>query len=141
MDIEIIGLLGFAFTATAFAMIAYERRLDVLYGPYIQGRETTLEPGIFSHRSLSGAGKSEDDLPRDQRLLVTLMKVENSPTPRERAGFKIVCSDCGSLSIKIKDPANASSDAKIECGRCSAVRGTLADLHVLARRGNDVFEF
>jgi|NGEPerStandDraft_6_1074524.scaffolds.fasta_scaffold64310_3 hypothetical protein len=61
---------------------------------------------------------------------------------RERSGFKAVCSDCSSLSIRVADLANAStSDAIIHCGCCGAVRGTLADLHVLARRGNDVFEF
>ena len=56
-------------------------------------------------------------------------------------GFKIVCTDCGSLSIKLIDPANASDDTIIECRQCSAVRGTVADLHVLARRGRDLFEF
>jgi hypothetical protein len=38
MDIETIALLGFVFAATALAAMAYERRMDVLYGPYIQGR-------------------------------------------------------------------------------------------------------
>jgi hypothetical protein len=57
------------------------------------------------------------------------------------SGFKIVCSDCGSLSIKATDPAQASGDTVIECRRCSAVRGTVADLHVLARRGRDLYEF
>ena len=59
----------------------------------------------------------------------------------ERSGFKIVCSVCGSLSIKATDPANASSDTVVECGRCNTVRGTLADLHDLARKSRDVFEF
>ncbi|MBR0798293.1 hypothetical protein JQ615_23180 [Bradyrhizobium jicamae] len=56
-------------------------------------------------------------------------------------GFKIVCTDCGSLSIKPTDPAHASDDTPIVCRHCSAVRGTVADLHVLARRGSDLFEF
>jgi hypothetical protein len=60
---------------------------------------------------------------------------------REQSGFKVVCCECGSLSIKMKDLANAPEDTKIECGRCTAVRGTLAELHVLARRGSDIFEF
>jgi hypothetical protein len=60
---------------------------------------------------------------------------------REQSGFKVVCCECGSLSIKMKDLANAPGDTKIECGRCTAVRGTLAELHVLARRGSDSFEF
>ncbi|MEN3347937.1 MAG: hypothetical protein V7632_1572 [Bradyrhizobium sp.] len=57
------------------------------------------------------------------------------------SGFKIVCTDCGGLSIKATDPAHTSDDTIIECRRCSAVRGTMADLHVLAQRGNDLFEF
>ena len=44
-------------------------------------------------------------------------------------------------TIKIADPANASGDTIIECRRCNAVRGTVADLHTLARRGRDLFEF
>ena len=59
----------------------------------------------------------------------------------EQPGFKVVCCDCGSLSIKATDLVNAPDDTKIECGRCRAVRGTLAELHALARRGNGVFEF
>lgn len=56
-------------------------------------------------------------------------------------GFKMVCADCGSLAIKVADPAHASGDTIIRCRRCNAVRGTVADLHVLARRGRDLFEF
>ena len=57
------------------------------------------------------------------------------------SGFKIICTDCGSLAIKVTDPAHASDDTIIACRRCNAVRGTVADLHVLARRGRDLFEF
>jgi len=60
---------------------------------------------------------------------------------RERSGFKVVCLDCGSLSIKAADLGNAPGETPIECGRCKAVRGTLADLQMLARRGGDMFEF
>ena len=38
MHIEILGLLGLALTATGLATIVYQRRMDVLYGPYIQNR-------------------------------------------------------------------------------------------------------
>lgn len=38
MTIETIALAGFVFAAAAFAAVAYERRMDVLYGPYIEGR-------------------------------------------------------------------------------------------------------
>jgi hypothetical protein len=59
----------------------------------------------------------------------------------ERSALKIVCEKCGSLSIKAVDPAAAPYSTLIHCGRCNAVRGTLADLHDLARRSTDVFEF
>jgi hypothetical protein len=59
----------------------------------------------------------------------------------QRPGLKIVCEACGNLSIKPIDPASAPDLAKIHCRRCNAVRGTLADLHELARRSTDVFEF
>jgi hypothetical protein len=36
MDIEIIGLLGFAFAAAAAGALLVERRMDVLYGCYIE---------------------------------------------------------------------------------------------------------
>ena len=35
---EIIGLVGFVFAATAAGVLAYERQMDVLHGPYIEGR-------------------------------------------------------------------------------------------------------
>jgi hypothetical protein len=38
MNIEILGLVGLVLIAIAFATRAYKRRMDVLYGPYIQYR-------------------------------------------------------------------------------------------------------
>jgi hypothetical protein len=38
MNIEVLGLLGLAFAAIVLATMAYKRRMDVLYGPYIQAR-------------------------------------------------------------------------------------------------------
>ena len=42
---EIIGLVGFVFAATALGALVYERQTDVLHGSYIEGREKprTLE--------------------------------------------------------------------------------------------------
>jgi hypothetical protein len=59
----------------------------------------------------------------------------------EGPGFRIVCDRCGGLSIKMADPATSPATALVQCRRCNAVRGTLGDLHDLARRGHDVFEF
>jgi hypothetical protein len=72
---------------------------------------------------------------------VTTSMASEDSTTRGRSQFKIVCDECGSLSIKLVDPANLPETAQVQCGRCSAVRGTLADLHALARRGVDLFEF
>jgi hypothetical protein len=64
---------------------------------------------------------------------------ERFPTPQRRPGFKIVCEQCGSLSIKITDPVNSPVATPVRCGRCGVIRGTLAELHDVARRST--FEF
>jgi hypothetical protein len=56
-------------------------------------------------------------------------------------GLRMVCEACGSLSIRVSDPTTAPDTTVIHCGRCGADRGTLADLHQLARRSADLFEF
>jgi hypothetical protein len=38
MDIEIAGAIGLVFAAVSLGRLAYERRMDVLHGPYIEGR-------------------------------------------------------------------------------------------------------
>jgi hypothetical protein len=53
MDIEILGLIGFAFAATTLARVAYKRRLDVLYGPYVQGRPRGFSLARFWHPASS----------------------------------------------------------------------------------------
>jgi hypothetical protein len=35
---EILGIVGFAFAATALGVLVYEHQTDVLHGPYIEGR-------------------------------------------------------------------------------------------------------
>jgi hypothetical protein len=69
------------------------------------------------------------------------MPITEGLDSREQPRFKFVCTECGSLSIKVADPANAPANTLVQCGRCTAVRGTLKDLHALARRGADLFEF
>jgi hypothetical protein len=69
------------------------------------------------------------------------MSIENSAPPRERPGFKVVCSNCGSLSIKVADRVHATDNTPVECARCGAIRGTLGGLRDLALRSGDIFEF
>ncbi len=61
--------------------------------------------------------------------------------PNVAAGFRMVCDCCGSLSIRIADPANSPGSALVQCRGCDAVRGTLGDLRDLGRSGTEVFEF
>jgi hypothetical protein len=48
--------------------------------------------------------------------------------------FQMVCGECGSLTIKIKNPESASREAIVYCGRCGASRGTMGALRDLALR-------
>jgi hypothetical protein len=38
MNIEIVIAIGLVFVAASLGRFAYERQMDVLYGPYIEGR-------------------------------------------------------------------------------------------------------
>ena len=70
-----------------------------------------------------------------------MLTMREASTIPEASRFKIVCEACGSLSIKVADPANAPASTPVCCGRCNAVRGTLGELQDMARRGTDTFEF
>jgi len=35
---DILGVVGFVFAATALCVLVYEHQTDVLHGPYIEGR-------------------------------------------------------------------------------------------------------
>ena len=61
--------------------------------------------------------------------------------PGSNEGFRLVCDRCGGLAIKIADPTKSSDSTPVQCRGCDAVRGTLGELHDLARRATDVFEF
>ena len=61
--------------------------------------------------------------------------------PIRSVGFRMVCDRCGGLSIRMADPQKSSSSTPVQCRGCDAVRGTLGELHDLARRATDVFEF
>jgi hypothetical protein len=39
MDIDMIGVLGFVVAVAAIVALIVERRMDVLYGPYVQQHE------------------------------------------------------------------------------------------------------
>lgn len=95
-------------------------------------------------RSLDSERSSSCDLKTSSLLFVTWhasADLSEKHMILENSEFKIVCDDCGSLTIKPIDPAHAASETKIQCGRCNAVRGTLAGLRALAHQGKDLFEF
>lgn len=53
MNIETIAFLACVALAAVFARLAYERRMDVLHGPYIEGRVSSsrdfmLAPFLWS---------------------------------------------------------------------------------------------
>ena len=73
-------------------------------------------------------------------MVASTTNIEETATPK-RLSFKVVCENCGGLSIKVEDPANSPATTLVRCGRCSAVRGTLAELHEMARQSTDSFEF
>jgi hypothetical protein len=39
-NIEIVAVVGLVFAAASLGRFAYERQMDVLHGPYIEGRDT-----------------------------------------------------------------------------------------------------
>jgi hypothetical protein len=40
MNIEIVAVIGIVFAVTSLGRMVYERQMDVLHGPYIEGRNT-----------------------------------------------------------------------------------------------------
>ena len=54
-------------------------------------------------------------------------------------GFRIVCTDCGCLSIRIEEPLKAVREAIVYCGDCGTSRGTIGALRDLAvQRYSDI---
>jgi hypothetical protein len=48
--------------------------------------------------------------------------------------FRIVCTNCGCLAIKIEEPLKAKRDAIVRCGDCGISRGTVGALRDLSVR-------
>lgn len=47
MNIEIAIVIGLVFAAASLGRFAYERQMDVLHGPYIEGRNTQPVLRVF----------------------------------------------------------------------------------------------
>ena len=58
MEIELIGLAGAAFAAAASLRVIYERRMDVLHGPYIAGREAGAFRAVWAPVRQIALGKA-----------------------------------------------------------------------------------
>ena len=50
------------------------------------------------------------------------------------AGFQVVCTNCGCLSIRIKEPLKAAREAMVYCGDCGSPRGSVGSLRDLSVR-------
>lgn len=69
MDSEILGLLVFASAAIAAATVTYQRRMDVLYGPYVRGQPGGLSVKRFWRPSSSAIDRlSELEGPKTMSL-------------------------------------------------------------------------
>jgi hypothetical protein len=66
MPIETIAILGVVFAAANLAAIAYKRRMDVLYGPYIEGR-AAARSGISVERGWNPVHSAASALEGPQR--------------------------------------------------------------------------
>jgi hypothetical protein len=71
MNIETIVFLACVASAAVFARLAYQRRMDVLHGPYIEGRVSSsrdwmLAPFLWTTPSLEGQPQYVSDV--DRRL-------------------------------------------------------------------------
>jgi hypothetical protein len=68
---------------------------------------------------------------RAERVAIS---ISESPSMNYKVEFQMVCGDCGSLAIKIENPASASRKTIVYCGECGASRGTVGALRDLAVR-------
>jgi hypothetical protein len=73
VTIEEITVLGFVFAAVILAAIAYERRMDVLYGPYVEGRDDRTD--ISTAQLLKSMHSAADRLRWKARNVVYLTSV------------------------------------------------------------------
>jgi hypothetical protein len=73
MTIEIIVFLGFVFAAASLASMAYERRMDVLYGPYIEN--SGMRVGFSVDRLWTPAQSVSDCLCWKARNMIYLASV------------------------------------------------------------------
>jgi hypothetical protein len=56
------------------------------------------------------------------------MDVEIDMTPVDRDDFKMICEQCGSLTVTMPLEALPAPQSILNCGRCGAPRGTLQSL-------------
>jgi ribosomal protein S27AE len=56
------------------------------------------------------------------------MDVEFSRAPTDHSDYKLVCEQCGSLTVALPLEALLAPHSPLKCGRCGAPRGTLQAL-------------
>jgi hypothetical protein len=58
MEIEVVGLAGAAFAVATSLRLIYERRMDVLHGPYIADREAGAFRAVLAPAMQMALGKA-----------------------------------------------------------------------------------
>ena len=56
------------------------------------------------------------------------MDVEAGDAPTDNGDFKMICEQCGSLTVALPLEASPAPQSVLNCGRCGAPRGTLQAL-------------
>jgi hypothetical protein len=56
------------------------------------------------------------------------MSIETNVTPVAAQSFKLVCEQCGSLTVALPIEVQPDPCSILKCGRCGSPRGTLQSL-------------
>lgn len=74
-----------------------------------------------------------DDSMRPQRFEMA-MNCGTEEASADHVDYKMICEQCGSLTIALPVEAKPSPNAVLSCGRCGAPRGTLQSLRDRSNR-------
>jgi ribosomal protein S27AE len=99
-----------------------------------------VEEGLFNNRGRSGRVLFGGALLRIRRRLHGATEIEmamncgTEEASADHVDYKMICEQCGSLTIALPVEAKPSPNAVLSCGRCGAPRGTLQSLRDRSNR-------